>query len=187
MEAIISQNPSFFCNPLIQNGLFPETLGEYGGVNWLSVNVGEKYLIQQFLKIHFYQKPAHSALKRKHEHLSLYDFKGVIIFPQHGRRTHLLRISPLNQKHLPYPHFTNVFEDFLSVYRIDRFLGITLYRAVNGVVNKAVNICIHLLTRYLTTVYTIFQNRSVCKHFIGVLLLDNVLNQYRYQIMRNAE
>ena len=87
---------------------------------------------------------------------------GVIIFPQHGRRTNLLRISQLNQKYLLYPHFTDVFEDFLSVYRIDRFWGITLYRAVNGVVNKAVNICIRLLTRHLTTVNTIFQNRSVC-------------------------
>ena len=130
--------------------------------NWFSVNVGEKYLIQQFLKLHFHQKPAHLAIKRKHKNLSLYDFMGVIIFPQHGRRTNLLRISQLNQEHHLYPHFTDVFEDFLSVYRIDRFLGITLYRAVNGVVNKAVNICIHLLTRYLTTVNTIFQKRSVC-------------------------
>ena len=67
-----------------------------------------------------------------------------------------------SQKHLLYPHLTDVFEGFLSVYRIDRFLEILLYRAVNGVVNKAVNICIHLLTRYLTTVNTIFQKRSVC-------------------------
>ena len=105
-------------------------------------------------------------MKGKHERLSLYDFRGVIIFPQHGRRTHLLRNThPAllhSQKNLLYPHFTDVFEHFLSVYRIDRFLEITLYRAVNGVVNKAVNICIHLLTRHLTTVYTIFQNRSVC-------------------------
>ena len=159
---MISLNPSFFCNPLIQNYLFPETLGEYCGVKRFSVNVGEKYLIKQFQPIHFHQKPAHLAMKRKHQHLSIYDFRGVIIFPQHGRRTHLLRISSLNQKHLLYPHFTDVFEHFLSVYRIDRFLGITQCRAVNGVVNKAVNICIHLLTRHLTTVYTIFQNRSVC-------------------------
>ena len=76
-------------------------------------------------------------MKGKHKHLSLYDFRGVIIFPQHGRRTHLLRISHLNQKYLLYPHFTDVFEDFLSVYRIDRFLGILLFTAVYS----AVNIC----------------------------------------------
>ena len=66
---------------------------------------------------------------------------GVIIFLKNWRRTNLLRISQLNQKHLLYPHFTDVFEGILSVNRIDRFLEILLFTAVYSAVNSAVNIC----------------------------------------------